>query len=168
MSFNLLKLDNITLQNVLDRTPFCLLPGTCCSCCQITCLHVFYDFRVKTMFDSSWLPFVLYGFMFYLCYLYLFTYIGAQRDFHIRWCLCRLIVTRLMLHVVHALLTLQKNMRSSPAFGGFPVARCSFYVISCWSLFVLFRLVMMLSVLLRLTVYPFGIFWSWCCLYFFD
>ena len=29
-------------------------------------------------------------------------------------------------------------------------------------------LVMMLSVLLRLTAYPFGIFWSWCCLYFFD
>ena len=27
---------------------------------------------------------------------------------------------------------------------------------------------MMLSVLLRLTAYPFGIFWSWCCLYFFD
>jgi hypothetical protein len=29
-------------------------------------------------------------------------------------------------------------------------------------------LVMMLSVLLRLTVYSFGIFWSWYCLYFFD
>ena len=27
---------------------------------------------------------------------------------------------------------------------------------------------MMLSVLFRLTAYPFGIFWSWCCLYFFD
>ena len=31
-----------------------------------------------------------------------------------------------------------------------------------------YPLVMMLSVLLRLTAYPFGIFWSWCCLYFFD
>ena len=31
-----------------------------------------------------------------------------------------------------------------------------------------YLLVMMLSVLLRLTAYPFGIFWSWCCLYFFD
>ena len=125
--------------------------------------------------------------MFYLCYLYLFTYIDAQRDFHIKWCSCRLIVTRLMLHVVHALLILPKNMRSSPAFSGVPIARCSFYVISCWSLFVLFLLVMMLSLLLRLTAYPFGIFlvmmlslllrltaypfgifWSWCCLYFCD
>jgi hypothetical protein len=26
----------------------------------------------------------------------------------------------------------------------------------------------MLSVLLRLMAYPFSIFWSWCCLYFFD
>ena len=31
-----------------------------------------------------------------------------------------------------------------------------------------YLLVMMLSVLLRLMAYPFGIFWSWCCLYFFD
>ena len=31
-----------------------------------------------------------------------------------------------------------------------------------------YLLVMMLSVLLRLTAYPFGIFWSWCCLYFCD
>ena len=31
-----------------------------------------------------------------------------------------------------------------------------------------YLLVMMLSVLIRLLAYPFGIFWSWCCLYFFD
>jgi hypothetical protein len=31
-----------------------------------------------------------------------------------------------------------------------------------------YLLVMMLSVLLRLPAYPFGIFWSWCFLYFFD
>ena len=31
-----------------------------------------------------------------------------------------------------------------------------------------YLLVMMLSVLLRLMAYSFGIFWSWCCLYFFD
>ena len=35
-------------------------------------------------------------------------------------------------------------------------------------LLLLYLLVMMLSVFLRLTAYPFGIFWSWCCLYFFD
>jgi hypothetical protein len=33
-------------------------------------------------------------FMFYLCYLYLFTYIDVKHDFHIRWCSCRLTVTR--------------------------------------------------------------------------
>ena len=31
-----------------------------------------------------------------------------------------------------------------------------------------YLLVMMLSVLIRLLAYPFGIFWTWCCLYFFD
>jgi hypothetical protein len=31
-----------------------------------------------------------------------------------------------------------------------------------------YLLVMMLSVLLWLTAYPFGMFWSWCCLYFFE
>ena len=37
-----------------------------------------------------------------------------------------------------------------------------------WRLTLWYLLVMMLSVLLRLMAYPFGIFWSWCCLYFFD
>jgi len=32
--------------------------------------------------------------MFYLCYLYLFTYNGVQHDFHITICLCCLIVTQ--------------------------------------------------------------------------
>jgi hypothetical protein len=47
-------------------------------------------FPRKTMFDSSWLPYVFCrGFMFYLCYVYLFTYTGVQHDFHIRLCSCR-------------------------------------------------------------------------------
>jgi len=51
------------------------------------------------MLDSSWLLFVLfcfvlYGFMCYLCYLYLFTYTGVQHDFYIRWCSCPLTVTQ--------------------------------------------------------------------------
>ena len=41
-------------------------------------------FPRKTMFYSSRLSFVLKGFMFYLCYLYLLTYTGVQHDFHIR------------------------------------------------------------------------------------
>jgi hypothetical protein len=39
------------------------------------------------------------GFMFYLCYFYLFKNNGIQHDFHIRWCSCRLAVTRWMPHV---------------------------------------------------------------------
>ena len=63
---------------------------------------------------------------------------------------------------------------------------CCLYLFDCWltplvsfghdvvytssinGLPLWYLLVMMLSVLLRLTAYPFGIFWSWCCLYFFD
>jgi hypothetical protein len=50
-------------------------------------------FRMKTVFGLSLLIFVCMGFCF-ICYLYLFTYIGVQHDFHITRCLCRLIVTR--------------------------------------------------------------------------
>ena len=49
------------------------------------------------------------------------------------------------------------------SFGHDVVCTSSIDGLSLWYL-----LVMMLSVLLRLTVYPFGILWSWCCLYFFD
>ena len=51
----------------------------------------------------------------------------------------------------------------SLSFGHDVVCTSSIDGLPLWHL-----LVMMLSVLLRLTAYPFGIFWSWCCLYFFD
>ena len=37
--------------------------------------------------------FTLSEFMFYLCYLYLFTHTGVQHDYNIRWCSCSLTVT---------------------------------------------------------------------------
>ena len=37
-------------------------------------------------------------FMFYLCYLYLFTNTGVQHDIHIRWCSCALTVKRRVSH----------------------------------------------------------------------
>ena len=49
------------------------------------------------------------------------------------------------------------------SFGHDVVCTCSITGLPLWYL-----LDMMLSVLLRLTAYPFGIFWTWCCLYFFD
>ena len=57
------------------------------------------DFRVKTMpirLDSH---LCCRGFVFYLYYLYLFTYTGVQHDFHIRLCSYRLTVTRRVSHL---------------------------------------------------------------------
>ena len=102
------------------------------------------------------------GFMFYLCYLYLFTYTGVQHDFNIRWCSCRLTVTWQMSHVEQELLTLPQHLISPPVFCGVGVARSlAFSVVFCRSLFALlylFLLAIVLSVL-RFTdfYYPFGI-----------
>jgi len=58
---------------------------------------------------------VVGGFMFYLCYLYSFTYTDVQHNFHIRWYSCRLTVTRLVLYVEQELLNLPGDL-SSPRF----------------------------------------------------
>ena len=80
--------------------------------------------------------------MFYPCYLYLFTYSGAQRDFHIRWCSCRLAVTRQVSLVERELLALPEHMSTPSGFSGIRVARSwTLYVVFCRSLFVLFILV---------------------------
>jgi hypothetical protein len=75
-----------------------------------------YDFPVKTMSDSSWLPFGWREFMFYLCYLYLFTYTGVQHDFHIRLCLCGLAVTWQVSHVQQELLIPSGEPEFTPGF----------------------------------------------------
>ena len=80
-------------------------------------------FPSKRMLDAYWLLFVLWGgFMFYLCYLYLFTHTGVQHDFHITWCSCRLTVTRRVSHVEQELLSLPEHPSSPPVFSGVRVA----------------------------------------------
>ena len=58
------------------------------------CWDIRYDIRVNTIFDSSLLPFVLLDVQ-VLFMLFVVIYdAGVQHDFHIRWCSCRLTVTR--------------------------------------------------------------------------
>ena len=93
-------------------------PGYFCTCHSwvrvklhvFTCLVPYcdarYDFRLKTMLGSLDFQLCCREFMFYWCYLYLFTYTGVQHDFPIRWCSCCLTVTRRVPHVKQELLTL--------------------------------------------------------------
>jgi hypothetical protein len=75
--------------------------GSCCSSRQITCFRVLIpccavrnNFGIKMMFGSSLAQLVFFRrggwFMFYICYLYIFTYTGVQHDFNIIWCSRRL------------------------------------------------------------------------------
>jgi len=62
--------------------------------CLIPCCDAHYDFRVKTMFASSWLPFACREFMLHKFYLYLLTHTGVLHDFPTRWYSFCLPVTR--------------------------------------------------------------------------
>ena len=91
------------------------------------------------------------GYVLYLRYLYLFTYTGVQPDLHIRWCSCRLTVTRRVPIVEQKLLTQTQHSSSPLVFSGLCVARSIvFWVVLCRSLFVLLSLSL----------------WSLCCLSF--
>jgi hypothetical protein len=131
--------------------------------------------------------------MFYICYLYLFTYTGVQHDFHVKWWSRRLTVTRRVSRVEQKLLTLPKHLCSPLVLSGVRGARSLVVcVVVCKSLFVLLSLffwplcclffcllAIVLSVLLSFghcvvcsslftaSDYPFGIFWLLCCLFFF-
>ena len=70
------------------------LCGLCCSSRQITCFRVLIpyravrnDFGIKMMFGSSLAQLVYFSgegdSLFYICYLYIFTYTGVQHDFNI-------------------------------------------------------------------------------------
>jgi hypothetical protein len=61
--------------------------------------------------------------MFYLCYLYVFTDTDVHHDFHIKWCLCRLTVTRRLSLVKEQLLILLEHMSSLAGFSGIRFAR---------------------------------------------
>jgi hypothetical protein len=57
--------------------------------------------------------------MFYLSYLYLYTYTGVQHAFHVRCCACHLTVTQRVSHVEQEL----KDLSSPPVFSGVNVTR---------------------------------------------
>ena len=85
----------------------------------------------------------IYVICIYLCYLYLFTYIGVQHDFNITWCSCRLTVTRVS-HVEDELLTLPEHLSSPPVFsevrvvGSLVVCVCPDYIFGIFKLFLEF------------------------------
>jgi len=66
--------------------------------------------------------------MFYLCYMYVLTNTGVLHDFHIKWCSCRLTVTRRVSHLEQELLTRPEHLSSPPVFNEVRVARSLFSV----------------------------------------
>ena len=100
------------------------------------------------------------GFMFYPCYLYLFTYTGVQHDVHIRWWSCRLTGTRRVSRVKQQWLTLPEHLSLPPGYSGVRFARSLiFCVMFCKSLFVLYLLAIVLFVLrFMASDYSFGFF----------
>jgi hypothetical protein len=71
-------------------TKWSIVTGVCKGCPSKQLTYKWY----KTIFDSSWLPFVLYGIPVLSMLLYLFTYTGLQHDFRIIIHSCLLTVTR--------------------------------------------------------------------------
>ena len=85
----------------------------------ILCCYDYYDFCVKTMFDSfSLLCFVGGSCFIYVICIYLYIMV-PKLDFHIRWCSCRLTVTQLVLLVEQKLLTLPGLHEFIPVLVGF-------------------------------------------------
>jgi hypothetical protein len=95
------------------------------------------------MFGSSLLQFVLSEVHALLRYLYLFTHNGVQHDFFIRWCSCRLTVTRRMTLEEQELLTFPEHLCSFiPGFCGACVDQSLvFCEVFCGSLFVCLSLI---------------------------
>ena len=69
-------------------------------------------YKQHSVRPSSYL--VCREFMFYQCYLYLFTYTDVQHNLHVGCCSSRLTVTRRVSHVKQELLTLPENLSSPP------------------------------------------------------
>jgi len=121
----------------------------------VPCCNVRFNFGVKTMFVFILVCYV--GGKCFSCYLYLF---GCPTRF-----VCQMMfelfdsIRRVSL-VVHVLLTRPEHL-SSPSFSWVRVVRSLvFCVMFCRSLFVIFLLTNVLSLLLRFTAsnYTFGIF----------
>jgi len=77
----------------------------------------------------------------------LFIFISVKHDFHIRWCLCRLIITRRVSSVEQKMLSIPDPLSPPPQFlVGVRVARSLvFWVVFCS--FFLFIFAILLSVL---------------------
>jgi hypothetical protein len=116
---------------------------------------------------------LLCRFMLYLCYLYLFTLTGVQRDFYFRWCSCRLTVTQRVLIVGQELFNLPEHMSKPCSILSFCVVFCRFFFLlsffvwslHCLTFFDLRLLVTTLessNVFHRLTFYDQWIIWQWC------
>ena len=98
-------------------------------------------------------------------YFYLLMYTAVQHDFHIKWWLCRLIVTQQVPLVEQELLALPEHLSSPPGFSGVHVAKfLVFCVLFCRSLFFLCPFFLCHCSLCVLcfsasqSEYPFGIF----------
>jgi hypothetical protein len=97
-------------------------------------------------------------------------------DSYIRWCSWCLPVTRRVSRVLQELFAITKHLTSPLVVRGVRVTRSLvFYVMICWSLFVLFRLAIVLSVLFLLAIVLSVLFllaivlyvlffWPLCCL----
>ena len=117
--------------------------------------------KILTFVLLHHLPFVLSGVhVFLMLFVFVLTYTGVQHDFHIKWYSCRVTVKRRVSLVEEELIFLLEHLSSLPVFSGVRVARSLvFCVMFCWSLFVFFRLAIVLSVLLFTAFdYPFGVF----------
>jgi hypothetical protein len=77
-----------------------------------TCLIPCCDFRVIKCVFHLYPHLFCQEFIFYLFYLYSFTYIGVQYYFHVRRYSCRLAVTQWESLMVQELKPLPKHMRS--------------------------------------------------------
>jgi hypothetical protein len=90
-----------------------------------------------------------------ICFLYVFTYTDVQHDFHVRWCSCRLIVTRRRVSLVEQeQQTLPEHLSLSPVFSGVHNAPSLVFCVLFCRLFVLFLLAIVLSVLLITPLVP--------------
>ena len=105
------------------------------------CHDVRYDYRVKQMFDSPGLLFLLSGgscFIYVIC-VCLRILMSNTIYFHIRWCSCRLAVTRRKALEEQESITLPGYLRPPPVFNGIRFAPYSvfFCVLCCRSMLVL-------------------------------
>jgi len=69
--------------------------------------------------------------VFYLRFLYLYTYAYVQHGFDITWCSCRLTITRRMPIVKWDLLTLPHNLHSPPVSFVLRSSCCSIVSVLC-------------------------------------